>query len=225
MSEPTFFNQLSDQNSKEVLAFLVHNQTNLIVKVDKKHFKTKMLTKKNDREFTVYKFNFQNYQNEAVVCSFDIKDEKYFFKSIMKATNAELLISFPNEVFQLQRRNDFRVNIPTNVTYLCELKTVNKTRLNVMAELRDLSLGGCLVSVKEGAKLSIPADSEIEIHIKINDFDSPHIRTVAKHIKMIKGNDTLQLGLKYIDPMADFLRELQGLLVQLDRLHRKKTDD
>ncbi|MBC7421709.1 MAG: PilZ domain-containing protein [Bdellovibrio sp.] len=223
MSDLSFFNKLGPSSTGEILEFLVHNGTNLVLKIDDKHFKTKMLSKKNDREFSVYKFNFVEYQNKEIICSFDVKDEKYFFTASVRATNAELLITIPVEVYQLQRRNDFRVSIPPGISYVCEIRTVNFQKLNVKAELRDLSLGGCLVSLRNADKLEIPKDSEIELTLKINEFDNPSILTIAKHVHLIGSNNTLQLGLKYKDPEADFLSELQTTLVQLDRILRGKT--
>ncbi|MBC7741110.1 MAG: PilZ domain-containing protein [Bdellovibrionaceae bacterium] len=225
MNQPSFFNQLSESNAKEAFEFIVRNQSNLIMKVNDTYHKTKMLSKKSDREFSVYRFNFKKYQAEPIVCSFDIKDDKYYFKSTLKATDAELLLGYPNQLFQLQRRNDFRVNIPSNVTYLCELKTIDGRSLNIMTELRDLSLGGCLVSIKDAADLNVEQDSKVVIHIKVNEFDNANILTTAKHIKVIKESRILQLGLKYIDPSAELLSELQTLLMQLDRIHRRKDDD
>ncbi len=225
MSQMSFFNNLGPTNSKDLLDFLVHSQGNIILKINDRHFKTKVLSKKNERQIAVYKFNFETYMNESVVCSFEIKDEKYFFKSNLKSTNAELLVNVPFEVFQLQRRNDFRVSIPTSASYECIIKTLNHQRANIKAELRDLSLGGCLVSLKNADQHVIPMDCEVEISLVINEFENLSILTTAKHIKPVPNNNTVQLGLQYLDPNADFLSELQALLVQLDRIQRKKSDD
>jgi c-di-GMP-binding flagellar brake protein YcgR len=225
MSQMSFFNNLGPTNSEDLIDFLVHSQGNVVLKINNRHFKTKVLTKKNERQIAVYKFNFETYMNDSIVCSFEIKDEKYFFKSSLRSTNSELLVNIPNEVFQLQRRNDFRVSIPTSLAYECEIKTINFQHSKVKVELRDLSLGGCLVSLKNASQYEIPLDCEVEISLAINEFENPSIITVAKHIKPITTNNTVQLGLQYLDPTAEFLSELQGLLVQLDRLQRKKKDD
>ncbi len=175
MSELAFFNKLGPNDSKEILDFVVHNQSNLVLKINDQHFKTKMLSKKNSNEFSVYKFNFVEYQNDEILCSFDVKADKYFFISAAKATGSELIISVPSEVYQLQRRNDFRVTIPPSLGYSCELRTVNFQKANIKAELRDLSLGGCLVSLQGADKLEIAKDSEVEIYLKINDFENPSL--------------------------------------------------
>lgn len=223
MNEISFFNKLNSVSTQEILDFIVHNQTNLVLKIHDRHYKTKMLAKKNNTQFSIYKFNFFAYQNEAVICSFDVKDEKYFFKSSISATETDLIILIPTDVYQLQRRNDFRISLTQSMAYECEVKTINFQKVNLKAEMRDLSLGGCLISLRHADKFEIPKDSEVEIALKIGAFENPSITTTAKHVHMIGSNNTLQLGLHYLDPSADFLRELQTLLVHLDRVQRGKS--
>ncbi len=225
MSDSSFFNKLAPNTTQDILEFSFRSQINLVLKIHDRHFKTRILTKKNDREFSVYKFNFVEYQNEDVICSFDVRNDKYFFKALLKATDSDFIISIPADVYQLQRRNDFRITITPSISYSCEVRLINFKKLTAKAELVDLSLGGCLISLKNADKFEVPKDGEVEISLKINDFENQSIVTIAKHVRMIGSNNSLQLGLQYVDPSANFLSELQTLLIQLDRIQRGKTLD
>ena len=169
--------------------------------------------------------NFSDFSNEEVICSFEIKDERYLFRTNLNSTRAELLLNLPYDIYQLQRRNNFRVMIPAAVSYVCTIRSVNFAKTNIKAELRDLSMGGCLVILQNADKLNIPKDSEVEMSLKLNEFDTPSIKTEAKHLRPVESNNTLQIGLQYLDPSADFLSELQNLLMQLDRIQRGKNLD
>lgn len=225
MSDQVFFTKLAKNIIDETVDFLIHNQTEIILKIKDKHLKTKILSKKNSKIFSIYRFSFETYIDEPVICSFEIKDEKYFFKSTINSTNSELLLNIPDEIFHLQRRNDFRVAIPIGTTYECYLKRINDHFVNIKCEIRDISLGGCLVTVPFSSE-RISLDDSIDLSLKMLQFESNQIQTIAKHIRTIENTKTIHVGLKFIDVIeAHILADLQVLLIHLDRVQRGKSYD
>ena len=208
----------------EVIDFLIHNGTEIVVKVNTEHYKSKILNRRTSTLFSIYKFSLINFENQEVTCSFEIKDDKFFFKSFLTSTNAEFKIIIPSEIFQLQRRNDFRINVPMGLAYTCEIVRLNQKKGPFPVELRDLSLGGCQIAFPKKL-IRVALKDEVVLKIKMNQFENDKVLTLAKHIKKIETTDTLLVGLQFIDLGAAFLTELQGLLVYLDRVHRGKGYD
>lgn len=224
MSDQVFFTKLAKNAIVETIDFLVHNQTEIILKIKNKHLKTKILSKKSSG-FSIYRFSFETYIDESVICSFEIKNEKYFFKSLLNSTNAEFLLSIPDEVFHLQRRNDFRVAIPMGTDYECALVRINDHNVNIKAELRDISLGGCLITIPFTSE-RVSLDDTIDLSLEMFQFDENILPCTAKHIRTIENTKTIHVGLKFKDTLeAHTLADLQVLLIHLDRIQRGKKYD
>lgn len=217
-----FYSLLDKIKHKETLDFLQHNQTMITIKVNNKFHKTRILAAKSNQEFLIFRFNFEKYENDPVICSFEINAEKYFFSSFLKTSQSDILLTIPNEVFQLQRRNDFRVMVPAGHPYQCTVCEINGTTLKMDAELRDLSLGGCQIVLPK-TNLNIQRDMELGFDLKMNNFEREKIFCRIRHIDHLQKTSKIQIGLSFGNSAADFLTDLQGLLVQLDRIHRGKT--
>ncbi len=221
MNNKTFFTKLDNAKKIEILDFLIHNSTPIVLKVKNEHYKSKILNRTKKGFFSIYKFSLINFNQENVMCSFSIRDEKYFFKSMLSYDSDEFRIDIPVEVFQLQRRNDFRINIPIGLSYICEIKRMAYPKGPFKVELRDISLGGCQIAFP--SKLTTVDDgSDIDLKIIMNQFENDKIPCTAKHIKKIEKAEMTIIGLKFFDPSAELLTDLQGLLVYLDRVHRGK---
>lgn len=220
--ELNFYTLLDQLNTKETIDFLIHSQSEVTFKINSQHLKTKILSKKNTLQFAVYKFNFEQYFDEAVTCSFEISAEKYFFKSQVSTIASELLLTIPNEIFKLQRRNDFRVAVPASIPYTCEIIGVNSSPVKLKAEIRDLSLGGCQLAVKITGT-SFHNGDELYLKLKLNSFDWDRIHCSSMRVISKDSDSKLSVGVKFLETSAAFATDLQSLLVQLDRIHRGKS--
>ena len=219
-----FYTLLDQMNYNETLDFLVHNQTEITLKINGRHYKSKILTRNKSNQFLIYKFNFETYSLDTTVCSFEISAEKYFFKSKISSEVAALAIIVPTEIFKLQRRNDFRISVPATISYSCEIKSVRNSTLNLKSEIRDLSLGGCQLSVKLTG-INLHRGDNLYLKIKIHSFEWEKIHCQCKHASSKKNDLKYNVGLKFLESSAAFATDLQTLLVQLDRIHRGKTYD
>lgn len=220
-----FYTLLEPSKHKETLDFLQHNQTDITLKIRSQHMKSKILSLKNEHELLIYKFNFQDFNGEQVICSFEINAEQYFFTSELRTHLLHVIMLVPNEIFQLQRRNDFRVIIPANSVYNCTLRAIDGRPVQIAAEIRDLSLGGCQILINKNKQLQLQKNTEIGFSFKMGQIDRENIYCSVRHIEILKNNSKILMGLKFKNSDADFLTDLQGLLVQLDRIHRGKTYD
>lgn len=217
-----FYNIINATKFKETIEFLVHNQTSFTLKIRSKHVRSKVINKKNDRELLIYKFNFEDFASESVICSFEIKAEKYFFKSEITTNKLNLVIQIPQEIFQLQRRDDFRIVVPVGSAYECCIRTIDGRPVKLNAEVRDLSLGGCQIGTLK-TDYHLQRDVEIGFNFKMNHIDRENIYCSVRHVENVMHNTKVIMGLKFKSSDADFLADMQALLVQLDRIHRGKT--
>ena len=217
---PNFYTLLDQMAYLEMLEFLMHNQTDVILKIKNQHFCSKVLLRKNPDYYLIYKFNFEDYSTEPAVCSFEVGGDKYFFKAAITSESFGLMLSIPVEIYKLQRRNDFRVSIPESLKYTCVIKTINDRSANIIAEIRDLSLGGCQLVVGQN---ELKDKDTASLYLKLSSFEWERIRCAVNRIMPIKNENKFYVGLQFLEPSSAFVTDLQSLLVQLDRLHRGKT--
>lgn len=224
MSSTAFYHKVGQLDLKELVEFINHNQTELTIKINRQFVKADVTHIKNDKYFSVLKFHDFEFSNEPVICSFGYKDELYFFNSSLNNSKTEYLIDIPSEIFQLQRRNDFRVTMPIGLAHDCTINYVRGISKNVKAEIRDLSMGGCQLSVA-AYQLEIKQDDEFDIVLNIDKFEFPRLNLVARHIKVIKDQDILLIGASFLELDGEASTELRALLMFLDRKTRGKSNE
>ncbi len=223
MSDDIDFYTLLDQMSfKEALEFLAHNLSEVTLKIGSRHFKSKILARKSTNQFFIYKFNFEPYLDQDVTCSFEISAEKYYFKTYLTAAAGELMLAVPDEIFKLQRRNDFRVSVPASISYTCEIIGINGSPAKLKADIRDLSLGGCQLVVKIIGTAFHDGD-ELFLRLKINSFDWDRISCTSQRVVSKNADAKYSIGVRFLETSAAFATDMQSLLVQLDRVHRGKS--
>lgn len=223
MSNAAFYHKVSQLDLKELVEFLNHNQTELTIKINRQYVKADVTHIKNDKYLSVLKFHDFDFSNEPVLCSFSFKDELYFFNSYLNNSKVEYLIDIPGEIYQLQRRNDFRVSMPIGLSHECTINYVRGLQKNVKAEVRDLSMGGCQLSVA-AYQLEISQDDEFDMTLKVDRFEFARLDLVAKHVKVIKEQDTLLIGCSFTDLTGESSTDMQALLMFLDRKSRGKSE-
>lgn len=227
MSIQSFFNKISQVSVPELLDFLAHNQSEITLKIKDQYIKTNVTTLKEGKYFTLLKFTDYSFSNEPVTCSFQVKEDRYFFKTFLNSQNIGTTMSVPENIFHLQRRNDYRVSMPVGVFYVCEIRFVNDKKTKYKAEIRDISLGGCQFSIKE--KDVIKTDDIFDIYFKIDRFEFTSLKLIAKHIKTIESADGLSsyslIGSSFSVLDNQIISEMQSMLMFLDRIHRRKSDD
>lgn len=224
MNQQSFFNRISQVALNELTEFLAHNQTEIILKIQNQYVRTNITAKKSDKNFAIPLFSAHHFTNEQVTCSFQVNEEIYFFKSYLNSAQNDYSLEIPeNGFFQLQRRNNYRVSIPVGLIYNCHIKSINGVSCNIKTEIRDLSLGGCQLSITHnGADELLKQNDEIAIYLKLDRFEFNQLVLTTKHIKEVEPKKSVLVGCSFEELNAALLAELQALLMFLDRLHRGK---
>ena len=223
MSKATFYHKVGQLDYKELMEFLEHNHTELTIKVSHQFTKALVTQIKAHKYICINKFSDFEFSNEPVSCLFHFKDEIYFFSTFLNNAKAEYHLDLPAEIFQLQRRNDFRVSMPIGHPHICKINYVRGNPKNIQAEIRDLSMGGCQLSVP-AYQLEISQGNKFDISLQVDKFEFPRLNLTAKHVKHIKDQDVLLIGAKF-DDLGDDSREMQGLLMYLHRKTRSSNNE
>ena len=224
MSSNIFYYKVSQLDLKELVNFIEHNRTELTIKINNQFIKTRVNSIKNLKQFSISKFHSFEFSNEQVICTFSFKDDLYFFKSFLNNSKVEYLIDLPDSIFQLQRRNDFRISMPIGTSHTCVINYCRGIAKNVNVEIRDLSLGGCQLSAP-AYKIEMQSDDEFDITFKIHQYNFINIKLKARHVKMIKEQDSLLIGASFLEMDSENQSELRSLLMYLDRKGRGKTEN
>lgn len=216
-----FYNLVDNVKRDEVILSLMNDNIEIALKINIKHCRAKILAKRNANEFLISQVSKEKFKDERITCSFEFKRNKYFFKTLLTSNVDGMTILSPTELFQLQRRDNFRMVIPIGVKYVAELQSINGKRINEKMEIRDISLGGCQVVFKKIAIKINPGD-HLQIKIQMLDLDKELISCQAKHVLPLQSDTKVQLGMTLTEPDANLLRGLQSLLIHLNRIHRGK---
>ncbi len=222
MSLDSYYNRVGQVEHKELVDFIDHNQTVFTIKINNQFVKTNVNYVKGNY-FSLLKFHTYEFCNEPISCVFRYKDDIYMFNSHLRATTIDYLIDVPVDIFQLQRRNDFRVSIPIGLSQECVIKYARGIEKNVKAEMRDLSMGGCQISTAAFDIEMVIGDS-FDVSLKIDKFDFPQLKMTARHIKRIDEQDTLLIGASFEGLDGDTLNEIRALLMFIDRRSRGKNE-
>jgi c-di-GMP-binding flagellar brake protein YcgR len=216
--EQQFFNAVLEPERISILHYIQNNNAECVIKVFDSYWKTQFL-KTNTDKIQIVKKNFIELKNEKIIVSFESVGDQFFFESVIESSDTQLVIRIPEKIFKMQRRNDFRVTIPSNIKPIVKLKKYPDMKV----EIRDISLGGCKISIKTEFKLELEINSEIEMQLKIMDFEENKLYALIKFTDFIENAKTLTLGLQFVDLNSDQITLMRTTLLQIDRILRQKS--
>lgn len=219
-SEPQFFNPILENERISIIDYIQKNNIECVIKIFDSFWKTQFL-KTTSQHIHVVKKNFIELKNQKVIVSFESVGDQFFFESVVEDSESQIIIKVPEKIFKLQRRNDFRVIIPSNIKPTIKLKKYPELK----TELRDLSLGGCKIALKTEFKLDLPINSELEMELKVLEFEENKIYTQVKFIDYIETAKTMILGLQFLEFDSDQTSLMRNTLLQIDRILRQKPQD
>lgn len=220
MNTEQFFNVILQNEQESIIDYVQKNNIECVIKIFDSYWKTQfMKTAKNN--LIIQKKNNFKISAEKVIVYFESVGDQYFFETIADGEDSRLTLKLPESIFKLQRRNDFRVTIPGSIQPTIKLKNYPELK----TELRDLSLGGCKVSLRTEFKLDATLDSEIRIQMKILDFDEKDLPVIIKFSEHNENTKTMILGLQFLELDSEQTSIMRNTILQIDRKLRGKTTD
>lgn len=100
------------------------------------------------------------------VHNFILNGDRYYFQGTLTFTNNQYEVALPQELYQLQRRQSYRVRIPEHLVAAVETRSIDGRPVVAKGPLLDLSLGGCSFELPLQEKLA--NDTEVIFDIYLN---------------------------------------------------------
>lgn len=219
MSDNQFFVPVDALELSEVLEFLFNKNTEAIVKVGSAHTKTNFVPN-NKKQLTIINRFQSKFERQQIVCNFEIKGDQFFFKSQCEFDDYGILIDTPAKIYKLQRRNNFRINIPLTMPQTTQIK--EKPQLKVIC--RNLSLGGALLSLTASKSDDFKLNDIIHISISLYEFQEKNIESIVRFVDYKEHSQTVLMGIQFLELDSDQSSILQGTLIRIDRALRGKDE-
>lgn len=128
---------------------------------------------------------------EEYLGHFFIGGEKYYFQAVAQVHQGKVIVPLPQELYHLQRRQNYRVRIPDGYTAYYNIVQVNGGNQKIIGQLADLSSQGCRVIYRMDAPLMKVGD-QVTGHLVIGKRAPMEIQGIVRHIKVDEGNKVIQ---------------------------------
>lgn len=155
---------------------------------------------------------------QPVVVAFSLNAERYFFTTDLKEHSGGFyLLDVSGTIFQLQRRENFRVRIPESYGTLVGIGTVNGEPFNLRGNVVDLSAGGCRITIKNQTP-ALKAGDKITGELLVGRKPEFPFDGIVRHVKM----ETKPLGQTLGFEFAAASRALENRIFSITmELHRE----
>lgn len=212
-----YFTPLDSKDYKDMIRFLSENNIDVTFKVYDIHSKSSFV-QVDGAELAIFKKYQYDYETTNIYCTFVNNGEPHFFRAKMSTSDNYYLVKFPEKIYKIQRRSNFRVDVPPKLKH--EIKLLDYPKLE--AQIRDISLGGCKIAIKTTQVIEdLKLEKDIRIWLQLLDFGGVTIDATIAFSKFIPEANNQLLGLKFSTMEPDQLSTLHKTLIQIDRIARK----
>ncbi|MCG7387336.1 MULTISPECIES: flagellar regulator YcgR PilZN domain-containing protein [unclassified Pantoea] len=222
-----------------VMKDLLRFQTPLMVTFSRGQFISRMLDA--DKERIIFDLGSNNLDNEYILSSHDVSitaethgARVEFSLTGLEKTLFEGLPAFsaplPELLWQIQRREFFRISAPLEPTFYCHSEWPNGKK--VRFRLQDLSLGGIGVLVDEALPDGLNSGDKFKnLRVELGEYGQFEVGAQLLHIGersvVSSKNETrvtprLSFRFTAIEPLQE--RQLQQVIFALERLARDKAN-
>jgi len=118
-----------------------------------------------------------------LIITFFVGGEKYFQHADFQMKGDLVSISIQGPIFHLQRREDYRIKLPTGYKALLEMVSINGKTQKHSIPLMDLSGGGCRIQVDQKF-LPLKVSDELKGHLFLPDRDPIPVACSIRHIRL-----------------------------------------
>lgn len=130
-------------------------------------------------------------EHEEYLGHFFLGGEKYYFQSKAQLHQGKVVIPVPEELYYLQRRQNYRVKIPDGYQGFYNIVMVNQQPQKITGQLADLSSQGCRVIYRMDSPMMKSGDKVVG-HLIIGKRPPIEIEGEVRHIKTDDSNKIIQ---------------------------------
>lgn len=152
---------------------------------------------------------------------FFIGGEKYYFKAKAVLHEGKLRIGIPHELWHLQRRQNYRVKIPTGFSATYDITEVNGVPQKIDGKLADLSSQGCRVVYQLKNPLMKVGDTVVG-NLQIDKKTPLQVQGLVRHIKVDERSQFIQIfGIEFSPLDAITENKLFAITMEIHKRHFK----
>ena len=137
-------------------------------------------------------------QPGSVGASFVLNLSKYLVKStLQQAADGRWFIDFRGDIFLVQRRKNFRVDVPAGIVPKVEIAMINRPEREVKARLLNISLGGCFLEVDAPVQM-FRAEAQVKLTMTIEGGKVIPLNCIVRRVSPLTAKqEKLQLGVEF----------------------------
>jgi len=219
---PSMFIKIKDSaEKKQVYQSLINGKNEIIVKTTNsgeevfsctaKHLIRNKLTCHLDHKLP------NNVRPNELIIQFSSGLEKYFSQAPCEVNGDDLIIEIDSDLFQLHRREDFRLRLPPSFKGYFELEKLNSEETKEQLHLLDLSGGGCRFEAPT-KNIEFNVGDELEGKVQLAKRDGIAVSAVVKHLAAHPANDLLVLvGVQFKNVSKISKNRLVGVVMDVYR--------
>lgn len=158
---------------------------------------------------------------QNIVLSFDLGPEKFFMQTTADFLDAKSLqISTLSELFKLQRRKNFRVEIPNSYGGFVFVKVIEETKVKHDFSISDVSLGGLSFEIPMDAPVAIEKGNTLNASFRLEEdaltFD---FQAEVKYIAQIgsMGSGIKKVGVEFTPLSTDIENNMLEILLRIQK--------
>lgn len=215
------FKKLSDEHKERILQYSLLNKTQIVFK----YSDTKVIRARIDNLNRKYYITCKRPKDlialktkEEAIAVLPYEDERYFFKSFLHIEGNYLLFRRDAVMYQLKRRRNKRLKIPSSYPASFMIKKQNHNLTFLKAVIIDFSDSGCKVSLNTETPVFQKGD-EVLGSIRIGDKNGVEVHGEVKHhYKSESGKYKQTFGLKFVKLSNYQESYLKTLFLDIQRL-------
>ncbi len=192
---------------KDIFTLIGREEEKIKLWQDLAHAKGEILCKGKEDAVAKLRILFFNAKTKSLECAFEssttlkndeeylghffLGGEKYYFQAVANVHQGKVVVALPEELYHLQRRQNYRVRIPDGYQAFYNIVLVNEVPQRIIGQLADLSSQGCRVIYRLDAPL-MKLNDNVTGHLVIGKRPPIEINGVVRHIKVDEGNKVIQ---------------------------------
>ncbi|MBC7370139.1 MAG: PilZ domain-containing protein [Bdellovibrionaceae bacterium] len=186
--EQDIFEKVNNQEKLRLFKDLATTRTELICKGESDQIYRFIAERTHPNNTVVCSVPYgipQPLNDNDLVCNFFIGGERYFFRSLVTIDKDQVQLSFQNELFHLQRRQNYRIKIPEKYTAAFLISEHKNSAVKLSAHIFDLSSGGARVEMT-AAEPVLTLGDQITAHLFLGKREPLEIEGIIRHHKIEK---------------------------------------
>ncbi|PIT99185.1 MAG: hypothetical protein COT74_09255 [Bdellovibrionales bacterium CG10_big_fil_rev_8_21_14_0_10_45_34] len=204
LSPQSFFQKVQTRAERDkIIENIVGAQTTLYCQTTNKSFITVKALRKKDGLIVTHGEGEREFRDqEEIFCTFSLGSDRYFTKGFVKVLYANTyLFSLKEDIFKLQRRDFYRVEIPIRYTAKLKIKSIDKVPHDEEFLISNISAGGAALEFSAyDTPTHLSKGMNLEIEILAGEDFTKKLRADVRYVRSVgsRGSGLFRAGLQFL---------------------------